>query len=72
MLPLYDDQNGLPFTAAVRFTLLPSVLAFDFTVQTLAPKAHARAQRSHFPGFKQASSKSTGDIIVTLFAAVHG
>lgn len=47
--------------------LHPAVLPFDFPVQTLAPKAHASAQKSHNPSFKQTSSKSTGDIIVTLF-----
>lgn len=72
MLLLYDNQNGLLFTAAVSFTLPPSVLPFDFTVQTLAPKTHDSAQKYRFPSFKQASSKSTGDIIVTLFSAVHG
>ena len=37
------------------------------TVQTLAPKTYASAQKSHLPSFTQASSKSTGDISVTLF-----
>ena len=55
------------FTAPINFTLLPSVLPFDFTVQTLAPKTHVGAQKSHFPSLQKASSKSTGDIIVTLF-----
>lgn len=32
--------------AAVSFTLLPSVLPFDFTVQTLAAKIHVSAQKS--------------------------
>lgn len=47
-------------------------LIFFFSVQTLAPKAHASAQKSLIPSFKQASSKSTGDIIVTLFYVVYG
>lgn len=44
------------FTAAVNFTLFPSVLPFDFTVQTLAPKTQTSAQKSHFSSFKQTSS----------------
>lgn len=43
--------------------LHPAVLPFDFTLQTLAPKAHSSAQKSHSLSFKRASRKSTGDII---------